>query len=51
MDIESVKISDIKHLDEIKEKLNNLDKSLVVELITDGSEILLNEDRWSNKVI
>ncbi|RKD34668.1 thiamine pyrophosphate-binding protein [Thermohalobacter berrensis] len=50
MGIESVKISHIKQLGEIKEKIHNLDKPFVVELITDGSEILLDKDRWSNKV-
>lgn len=49
MGIEAVQITDIKELDIIKDKLNNLTAPFVVELVTDGSEKCFDTDRWKKK--
>lgn len=50
MGIDSIQISKIEELDHLKEKFNSLDKPFVVELITDGSELCMDRDRWKKQI-
>lgn len=46
MGINSIQISELKELDKLKGRLHNLKGPFVVEVITDGSEVCLDGDRW-----
>lgn len=45
MGLESIKIDKLEKVDDLKERVSNLNKPLVVELITDGSEVCIDPDR------
>jgi acetolactate synthase-1/2/3 large subunit len=49
MDIDAVEITELNQLDALKEKLNTLSKPIVIELITDGSEVYMDTARWNKK--
>ncbi|MGL5255387.1 MAG: thiamine pyrophosphate-binding protein [Proteocatella sp.] len=49
MGIEAIQITENEQLKEIKDRLNNLNGPLLVELITDGSEFLDDPDRWDKE--